>query len=80
MKIRINHLFFDAESNTSMCEDCFFEIDGNQDKATKKKAKDEGEMRTIQWLSKFATNFDVHRKEDSEIKCMCGKTLFKVIH
>ena len=78
MKIKINHLFLDEKSNTCMCEDCFSNIDGNQDKAIKKTAKHGGEARTIEWLNKFTTNFNDTKKEDTEIKCMCGKTFFKV--
>jgi hypothetical protein len=78
MKIKINHLFHDANSNTDMCEDCFSKINGNQDQAIKKIAKHEGDARTIEWLNKFSANFKNANKEDSEMKCMCGKTFFKV--
>jgi hypothetical protein len=78
MKIKINHLFRDGESNTYMCEDCFSKMNGNQDKATQETAKREGEARTIEWLNKFTANLKDTIKEDTEIKCMCGKTFFKV--
>ena len=77
MKIKINHLFRDGKSNTYMCEDCFLKIDGNQDKAIMKIAKHEGEARTIEWLNEFSANYNDTKKEDTEIKCMCGKTFFK---
>ena len=78
MKININHLFHDGKSDSYMCEDCFLKIDGNQDKAIKKKAKHDGDARAMEWLNEFAANFNDSKKEDTEIKCMCGKTFFKV--